>query len=87
MIYMIRMSFQTLLELLPKLNNSEQDFSDNFEDNVCVCVFNLKTIKKTNPLHLCINSLRKYGYSFFESKNEIKPVEGYKPELYVEKNN
>ena len=77
-------AFQILLERLEEVENSERDFSDNFEDNVCVCVINLKSLGIANPLHLCINSLRKYGYSYFEPNNEIKKVDGYKAELYVD---
>lgn len=79
-------AFQTLLERLDNIENTDQDFSNNFEDNICVCVFNLKHLGIANPLHLCINSLRKYGYSYFEPKNEIKEVKGYKPDLYVNRN-
>lgn len=77
-------AFQVLLERLEDVENSDGDFSDNFEDNVCVCVINLKSLGITNPLHLCINSLRKYGYSYFEPNNEIKKVDGYRAELYVD---
>jgi hypothetical protein len=79
-------AFQTLLERLEDVNNPEGDFSENFEDNVCVCVINLKSTGLSNPLPLCINSLRKYGYSYFIPNNEIKAVDGYKAELYVDNN-
>lgn len=80
------MAFQTLLERLDDIKNTDLDFSNNFEDNICVCVFNLKHLGFTNPLHLCINSLRKYGYCYFEPENEIKEVKGYKADLYVDGN-
>lgn len=79
-------AFRVLLERLQEVKDSDGDFSDNFEENVCVCVFNLHTLKLDNPLHLCINSLRKYGYSFFEEYNTIQAVEGYKANLYVDDN-
>jgi hypothetical protein len=79
-------AYLVLLERLEGIDNSDDDLSDNFEDNVCVCVFNLKTLGLSNPLHLCINSLRKYGYSYFEPENKIKPVDGYTDVGYVDKN-
>lgn len=75
-------AFWQLLERLETL--ACNDFSDNFESNVCVCVFSKKLSKLDNPLHLCIHSLRKYGYSYFESNNMISPVSGYKRNLIVQ---
>lgn len=77
------MAFQILLERLLDVKDAEADFSDNFEENICVCVLNLKALGLQNPLHLCINSLRKYGYCYFEEGNEIKVAEGYKEEGYI----
>lgn len=78
-------AFLSLLERLPEINNSEEDFSNNFEDNVCVCVFNQKVLGLQNPLHLCINSLRKYGYCYFEDDNKIQAANGFRDDLYVER--
>lgn len=77
-------AFWQLLERLKTLEHD--DFSDNFESNVCVCVFSKKLSKSDNPLHLCIHSLRKYGYSYFESNNMILPVLGYKRNLIIQEN-
>lgn len=68
-------AFQILLERLD--NVKEGDFSDNFESNVCVCVISKNLSKSDNPLHLCIHSLRKYGYSYFVENNTMKVVSGY----------
>ena len=75
-------AFWQLLERLEKLEKDE--FSENFESNVCVCVFSKKHSKSDNPLHLCIHSLRKYGYSYFESNNMILPVKGYERNLIIQ---
>lgn len=39
-----------------------------------------------NPLYLCIHSLRKYGYSYFEDNNNVLPIEGYSRELIISNN-
>lgn len=74
-------------KLLERLNNvKDGDFSDNFESNVCVCVISKNLTKSDNPLHLCIHSLRKYGYCYFVEHNSIKQVSGYKRERIIQAN-
>lgn len=76
-------AFWHLLKRLKSLKSG--DFSDNFESNVCVCVFS-KRLAGDNPLYLCIHSLRKYGYSYFEDNNNVLPIEGYSRELIIGNN-
>lgn len=78
-------AYQVLLERLKDINDTDNDFAENYEGNVCVCVFNLKTLGQANPLHLCINSLRKFGYSYFEPNNKVIGVDGYSDDGYVDK--
>ena len=74
-------------QLLERLNNvKDGDFSDNFESNVCVCVISKNLTKSDKPLHLCIHSLRKYGYCYFVENNSIKQVSGYKRERIIPAN-
>ena len=77
--------FVAYMELLKRLNEVKDstDFSGNFEENICVAVFHLKTIGIDNPLHLCIHSLRKYGYCYFQPDNKILAPLGYKAESYL----
>lgn len=78
--------FVAFHELLSRLKEvKEGDFSDNFEKNVCVCVFHLQSTQDTNPLHLCIHDLRKFGYSYFVPNNNILVPDGYKADLYTKK--
>lgn len=77
-------AFWQLLERLKDV--SKDDFSSNFESNVCVCVFSKKYAGVDNPLHLCIHSLRKYGYSYFEDNNNVLPIDGYKRDLIIDTN-
>lgn len=51
--------------------------SPSFEDNVCVCVLNLRTIGKDRGVWNCIHSLRKFGYAYFVEHNQYKEIEGY----------
>lgn len=74
-------AFQILLERLDELKSSV--FSDNFEDNVCVFVVDKKKVPYANPLPLCIHTLRRYGYSYFENKNNIKAPDGYLATEYI----
>ncbi len=78
-------AFYALLKRLKWDEIKETCFSDNFEENICVCVFNKKQAANKNPLHLCIHSLRKYGYSYFEPNNRIEKPEGYNENLYKPK--
>lgn len=74
-------AFWQLLERLNVINDG--DFSENFEANVCVCVISKNLSKNDNPLHLCIHSLRKYGYSYFVENNTIKLVSGYRRDRMI----
>lgn len=78
-------AFYTLLKRLKWDKIEESCFSDNFEENICVCVFNKIQAANENPLHLCIHSLRKYGYSYFEPNNRVEKPEGYNENLYKPK--
>lgn len=78
-------AFYTLLKRLKWNKIRERCFSSNFEDNICVCVFNKKQAEQENPLHLCMHTLRKYGYSYFEPNNHIEKPEGYIENLYKPK--
>lgn len=75
-------------ELLKRLDDEAKDgsLSWNFEKNIFVCVFNKKQAESENPLHLCIHSLRKHGYAYFEEKNSIEKPDGY-DELFYEPSN
>ena len=73
----IYVAYWTLLERLKDIQPDAHCFSDCFEDNVSVIIFHKETIGHTNPLHLCIHTLRKYCYSYFEDNNRIKPIDGY----------
>ncbi len=77
-------SYMVLLERLDKIKDSVHSLADCFEDNVCVCVLNLRTIGKGCGLCNCIHSLRKYGYSYFVPNNNYKEVEGYTIGKYKE---
>lgn len=82
-------AFYTLLKRLLKEMKwdeiKESCLSDNFKGNICVCVFNKKQAANDKPLDLCIHSLRKYGYSYFESNNNVQKPEGYDGNLYKPK--
>lgn len=79
----VYVAFYELLKRIPSIKN-EDVFSENFEEDVCVCVFHKASVKMSHPLRRCIHSLRKYGYSYFEPNNNINPIEGYKPQLFFE---
>lgn len=74
-------AFYELLKRIPGIKN-ENVFSENFEENICVCVFHKPSVNIAHPLKRCIHSLRKYGYSYFEPNNRIKSINGYKAQLY-----
>lgn len=78
----VHIAFKGLLERIPYVETDKELFSDNFEDNICVCVFHNPSVKVSSPLSKCIHSLRKYGYSYFESKNNINPISGYDPNIF-----
>lgn len=75
-------AYQVLLERLNKINILENSLAKCFEENICVCVLNLRTIGTNRGVWDCIHSLRKYGYSYFEEKNMIKEIDGYSIRSY-----
>lgn len=75
-------AFYVLLSRLEMLEDG--DFSSNFEDNICVTVINKKLAGTDNPLPICIHSLRRFCYSYFQEKNHVAPVAGYNKELFFE---
>ena len=70
-------AFYTLLKRLRWDSIKEDCFSDNFEKNICACVFNKRQAEEKRPLHLCMHTLRKYGYSYFEDNNNVEVPTGY----------
>lgn len=82
-------AFYTLLKRLLKEMKwdeiKESCLSDNFEGNICVCVFYKNQAANDNPLHLCIHSLRKYGYNYFEPNNNVQKTKEYDENLYKPK--
>lgn len=81
----VYVAFWELLKRIPTVNENKEFFSDNFEDNVCVCVFHKASVNTTCPLRNSIHSLRMYGYSYFTECNNIKPVDRYRSKLYFHK--
>lgn len=78
----IFIAFQILLQRIDKINDYEL-FSSNFEDNICVCVLNLKELPVyVRGIGSCMPSLRYYGYSYFYSDNKIQAVDNYKSEIF-----
>lgn len=78
----ILVAFKDCLEK-QELQNEDDELSSFYEDNVSICVINKKRAGCDNPLHLCIHSLREYGYSYFEEDNKFKAPEGYDASLYI----
>lgn len=78
----VYVAFWELLKRIPGIKEDKEFFSDNFEDNVCVCVFHKASVNTSYPLRNCIHSLRMYGYSYFTEENDIKPVDRYQSKLY-----
>lgn len=78
----VYVAFWELLRRIPSVKENKELFSDNFEDNVCVCVFHKASVNTPCPLRNCIHSLRMYGYSYFTECNNIKPVDRYRSKLY-----
>lgn len=78
----VYVAFWELLKRIPIIKEDKALFSDNFEDNVCVCVFHKASVNTSYPLKNCIHSLRMYGYSYFTEGNDIKPVDRYQSKLY-----
>ena len=78
----VYVAFWELLKRIPSIKQDKEFFSDNFEDNVCVCVFHKASVNTPCPLMNCIHSLRMYGYSYFTEGNDIKPVDRYQSKLY-----
>lgn len=81
----VYVAFWELLKRIPSVKEDKELFSDNFEDNVCVCVFHKASVNTPCPLRNCIHSLRMYGYSYFTECNNIKPVDRYRSKLYFHK--
>lgn len=77
-------AYKVLLERLHNINESVNSLGACFEENVCVCVLNLRTIGRHQGLWNCIHSLRKYGYSYFINNNNYKKIEGYTISGYKE---
>lgn len=69
-------AYQVLLTRLSSVKDIDA-LSPSFEDNVCVCVLNLRTIGKDRGVWNCIHSLRKFGYAYFVEHNQYKEIEGY----------
>lgn len=78
----IFIAYKILLKRLPIITNST-DFTENFEDNVIVCIFNLRHTPD-NPLSKCIHSLRKLGYSYFEDNNHYKAITHYDSNFFID---
>lgn len=77
----IYIAFHNLLERLDSFKSASL-FSDNFEDNISVCVFH-SSVNVKNPLSKCIHTLRRYGYSYFEENNTHIKTPGYDKSLYL----
>lgn len=78
-------AFYELLKRLRHIDSS--NFSDNFENNICVCVFNLNQAGlSSHVLSKCIHSLRAYNYSYFIENNSCVSVEEYKDSWYIADN-
>lgn len=75
-------------ELLRRLERIEDGlFSQNFEDNICVCVFNLNQAQSgVNILSKCIHSLRLYNYSYFTNNNTYAPIDKYLESWFISEN-
>ena len=79
----VYVAFYQLLQRISSIKENSEFFSDNFEDNVCVCVIQRKSVGMEYPLCEMIHSLRKLGYSYFEPNNSIKAVSGYDNALFL----
>jgi hypothetical protein len=76
------LAFFELLKRIPGPSIKSTTFSDNFEDNVCVCILDLRCFEQKKPLYLIMHSLRKYQYSYFVEGNTIKAVKSYDIDFY-----
>ncbi len=74
-------AFYVLLERIDDIKETE--FYKNFEPNICVFVVDRRRVHVEHPLSHCIHTLRKYGYSYFENDNSIKPPVGYVATEYI----
>lgn len=77
-------AYKVLLERLNEIDLHSDSLAKCFEDNICVCVLNRRTIGRNHGIHDCIHSLRKYGYSYFVANNSYKQIEGYTIDRYKE---
>lgn len=69
-------AFKVLLQRINSIK-STSEFSENFEDNVIVAIFNRKDNPNRNYLDECMHSLRLSGYSYFHDNNNCQRVEHY----------
>lgn len=77
-------AYKVLLERLNEIPQTANSLGMCFEENVCVCVLNRRTIGRTNGLWNCIHSLRKFGYSYFVENNNYHKIQGYNISKYKE---
>lgn len=77
-------AYKVLLERLNEIKSSADSLAKCFEENICVCILNRRTIGQNRGIWDCIHSLRKYGYSYFIANNNYKEVEGYTIDKYKE---
>lgn len=74
----INIAYNVLLRRIPKITKDDE-FSKNFEDNICVCIFHKDYIpNNVKNLSACIPELRYFGYTYFEDNNTFEHVDGYK---------
>lgn len=77
-------AYKVLLERLNEIKQPADSLAKCFEENICVCILNRRTIGPDRGIWDCIHSLRKYGYSYFMENNNYKEVEGYTIDKYKE---
>lgn len=75
-------AYRVLLERLNEIKLSADSLAKCFEENICICILNLRTIGRDHGIWACIHSLRKYGYSYFVENNSYKEIEGYTIDKY-----
>ena len=79
----VYVAYYQLLQRIRNVKEGNTVFSENFEENVCVCVFHRRSINVEYPLCEVIHCLRKLGYSYFEPNNSIQAVKGYDATLFL----
>lgn len=80
----IYIAYYILLERLDSFKTTTL-FSDNFEDNISVCIFH-NSVNIEHPLSKCIHSLRRYGYCYFEDNNSHIKSPCYDKSIYISSN-